>query len=143
MKELKVRIKNLIEQRERIRLQYNKDSVLTVGSISESSVDKIFLEKTLLHVEKNIADPNFGVKALANALSMSRKQLHRKLRALINISPNRYIRKIRLNRAKQLLVQRVGNITEIAYKVGFSSSSYFTKCYKEEFDKVPSESENL
>ena len=94
-------------------------------------------------MEKNIADPNFGVKALANVLSMSRKQLHRKLRALIDISPNRYIRKIRLNRAKQLLVQKVGNVTEIAYKVGFSSSSYFTKCYKEEFDKVPSESENL
>ena len=143
MKELKVRIKNLIEQRERIRLQYNKDSVLTVGSITESSVDKIFLEKSLLLVEKNISDPNFGVKELANVLSMSRKQLHRKLRALINISPNRYIRKIKLNRAKQLLIQKVGNITEIAYKVGFSSSSYFTKCYKEEFDKVPSESENL
>jgi len=86
--------------------------------------------------------PNFGVKELAEKLSMSRKQLHRKLRALIDITPSKYIRTIRLNRAKKLLIQKTGNITEIAYKVGFSSSSYFTKCYKEEFDTVPSDLEN-
>ncbi|MCH7495939.1 MAG: helix-turn-helix domain-containing protein [Candidatus Marinimicrobia bacterium] len=62
---------------------------------------------------------------------------------VINVSPSRYIRKIRLGRAKQLLVQKVGNVTETAYKVCFGNSSYFTKCYKEEFDKVRLESENL
>ena len=62
---------------------------------------------------------------------------------VINVSPSRYIRKIRLDRAKQLLVRKDGNVTETAYKVAFSSSSYFTKCYKEEFDKVRLESENV
>jgi len=124
LKELKIRMKNLIQQRERIRLQYSKDSALAVGSISENSVDRIFLDKARSVVENNMSYPNFGVKELAEKLSMSRKQLHRKLRALIDITPSKYIRTIRLNRAKKLLIQKTGNITEIAYKVGFSSSKY-------------------
>ena len=120
-------------------MQYNKDSVLAIGNIDGNSVDKIFLDKARLLLEDNLSIPNFGVKDLAEKLSMSRKQLHRKLRALIDITPSKYIRTIRLYKARNLLLQKAGNVTEIAYKVGFSSSSYFTKCYKEEFEKVPSD----
>ena len=70
---------------------------------------------------------------------MSRTQLHRKLRGVIGKSPSQYVRSVRLNRAKEMIKEQQGNISEIAYSVGFSSPAYFTKCFKDEFDYPPSE----
>ena len=70
---------------------------------------------------------------------MSRSQLHRKLKALSGKSASRYIRSVRLARAKTMIIDQKGNISEIAYSVGFSSPAYFTKCFKDEYGYPPSD----
>jgi AraC-like DNA-binding protein len=85
-----------------------------------------------------MSDENFGVAELSKEVYMSRTHLHHKLRALINQSPSEFIRTVRLNRAAQLLRQHSGNVTEIAYSVGFTNPSYFTRCFKNQFDQLPS-----
>jgi AraC-like DNA-binding protein len=79
------------------------------------------------------------VEQLAREIGMSRSQIHRKMVALTNQSPNQFIRVFRLNRAKDLILKQVATTSEIAYQVGFSSPSYFTKCFREEFGHTPSE----
>ncbi|HLP59461.1 MAG TPA: AraC family transcriptional regulator, partial [Candidatus Deferrimicrobium sp.] len=90
-------------------------------------------------IEKDLSDPNFGVDQLAVALDMSRPTLYRKMLALTGHSPNKFIQAYRLKRSVNLLKSHYGNITEVAYKVGFSSSAYFTKCFKETFHQLPSD----
>ena len=86
-----------------------------------------------------MSNERFGVEQLSDELGMSRSQLHRKLTALIDQSPNQFIRSFRLQRAHDLLKQKAATASEIAYQVGFSSPSYFTKCFHEQFGYTPSE----
>ena len=105
-------------------------------SISHSS-DLEFIQKLSKVVEANLADENFGVKELAQKTRLSRTQLHRKLKSINNQSVSQFIREIRLNRAKEMLQEDEGTVSEIAYKVGFGSPSYFIKCFKEYFGYPP------
>jgi len=110
------------------------------------SSDSEFLNKLSRVVEANLADENFGVKELAQKTRLSRTQLHRKLKSINNQSVSQFIREVRLNKAKEMLQQDIGTVSEIAYKVGFGSPSYFIKCFHEFFGyppgvvlKIPSE----
>ena len=85
-----------------------------------------------------MSDETFSVEVLGAAVNMSRSQLHRKLTALCNQAPNAVIRRMRLQRGKALLENGAGTISEITYEVGFSSPSYFTKCFQDEFGMPPS-----
>ncbi|WP_340114001.1 helix-turn-helix domain-containing protein [Maribellus mangrovi] len=105
-------------------------------SLSFSS-DSEFIKKLSRVVEENLADENFGVKELAQKTKLSRTQLHRKLKSINNQSVSQFIREIRLNKAKELLQQELGTVSEIAYQVGFGSPSYFIKCFKEYFGYPP------
>ena len=78
------------------------------------------------------------MEELGKKLYMSRASLYRKIQALTGGSPNHFIRNYRLKRAAQLLKENFGNVTEVAFEVGFSSSAYFTKCFKEQFQQLPS-----
>jgi len=95
--------------------------------------------KNIRLVLENIADPDLNVEKLSADLAVSRRQLHRKMVAITGDSPNRFIRTVRLNRAAELLKNKSGNVTEIAYEVGFNNLSYFAKSFKEEFGILPSE----
>jgi transcriptional regulator GlxA family with amidase domain len=86
-----------------------------------------------------MGDETFSVENLARDVAMSYSQLHRKLTALLNQSPNHVIRSIRLQRAKDLIERDAGTISEIAYTVGFGSPAYLTKCFHEQFGIVPSQ----
>jgi len=101
------------------------------------SSDSEFITKLSKVVEANLADENFGVKELARKTKISRTQLHRKIKSINNQSVSQFIREIRLNRAKELLQQDLGTVSEIAYKVGFGSPSYFIKCFHEYFGYPP------
>ena len=90
-------------------------------------------------VERHIDDSSFSVDTLGQQIGMSRSQVHRKLKALTNQSSTTFIRNYRLHRAADLLKQEAGNVTEIAYQVGFSSQTYFTQCFTELFGVAPSE----
>jgi signal transduction histidine kinase/DNA-binding response OmpR family regulator len=138
-KELLARIKNLIDSRARLREKYKKEGVLRPKDVAVNSVDEQFLNRMVSVVESNMGNELFGVEQLSNALGMSRSQLHRKLAALIDQGPNQFIRTFRLQRAHDLLKQKAATASEIAYQVGFSSPSYFTKCFHEQFGYTPSE----
>ncbi len=136
--ELSLRFKNLIENRERLRNFYLGHPLPDV-KVKHSERELKFIEKLEKFVEKNIMDENLSVEDLSEEASMSSSQLNRKLKALLNLTPNHFIRKFRLHRARTLIQNREGNISEICYKVGFSSPAYFTKCFSEEFQILPSE----
>ena len=140
-KELQVRIKNLIEQRRKLRERFIRKLGAGIKLPAESitSIDQQFMKKVLEVVEKHIADADFSVDKFSREMAMSRVQLHRKLKALTGPSANRFLRTIRLNRAAELLAKKGANVTEAAYDSGFNNMSYFAKCFQEQFGVSPSE----
>ncbi len=137
--ELLVRAKNLIEQRRKLREKFSRNIFLQPRDITISSYDQRFLQRAMNIVEQNIPDPDFHVDHFCKAVGMSRTQLHRKLRSLTNQSTTEFIRSLRLRRAAILLEKHYGNVTEIAYEVGFNKPSYFTECFRKQFGQLPSE----
>jgi DNA-binding response OmpR family regulator len=138
-KELLARAKNLIELRRTLREKFSVAQPLKPGEIAVTSLDDAFLQKVKAVVERKMENENFSVEELASEVAMSRMQLHRKLTALTNQSASEFIRYLRLHRAKQMLEQNGGNVSEVAYSVGFGSPAHFAKCFKEQFGVVPSE----
>ena len=102
-------------------------------------MDEKFLERARKVIEKNIGDCNFDVNSFYPEMGMSRMQLFRKLKALLNQTPGELIRNLRLQRAAQLIRQNYGNVAEVTYEVGFNNLSYFAKCFKEKYGLLPSE----
>jgi signal transduction histidine kinase/DNA-binding NarL/FixJ family response regulator len=137
-KVLSIRIKNLIDLRRQLQLKIQRKRMLLPAEISVSSMDEAFLKELQDIVEKNLADPDFDIEHLCKGLYMGRSTLYRKVEALTGETPNQFIQSYRLERAAQLLKANFGNITEVAFEVGFSSSAYFTKCFKEKFHRLPS-----
>lgn len=143
---LLLRMRNLIEQCN--RLEAEKESYLTKSGIdtiseknnpSQPSADSIFLSRAIKLVEENLDLPGYSVEQLSRDLCMDRTGLYRKLITLLDKSPSLFIRQIRLQKAAQLILEEKLSITEIAEKVGFSSSSYLSKCFQEMFGCRPSE----
>ncbi|UCE05468.1 MAG: response regulator, partial [bacterium] len=139
IKELKVRIRNLIDQRWQLRMRFNRKQGLKPEEIATTSVDEKFLRKALAIIEQKMSDPDFSVQEFAKEIALSRVQLHRKLRSLTGQSTTEFIRVVRLNRAAQLLKQNHESVTQIAYLVGFNSSSYFSRSFYKHFGVSPSE----
>lgn len=137
--ELRLRIRNLLHNRELWRKRFDQPGLLDPSPVEIPSREQAFLQQAKEIIEENLGDESFSVEQLSRALALDRTQLFRKLRALTGQNPSRFIRTIRLKRAKQLLEGKVGTAAEIAFMVGFSSSSYFSKCFKEEFGKTPGE----
>ncbi len=137
--ELQVRVKNLILNRKKLQKRFAKSTLISPREIAITSMEQQFLEKLIEHIEKNIGDENFGVEQLAQAVHLSRSQLHRKMISITDQTPSLFLRKYRLERAKQLLEKGAGRVADIAFQVGFSSPSYFTKCYVEAFGQTPKE----
>ncbi|ELR69591.1 hypothetical protein C900_04816 [Fulvivirga imtechensis AK7] len=139
VEELKVRVKNLMEQRKMLRERYQKEIRVLPGNVTVNSMDEQFLKKALAVVERSMSDPDFGIDHLLDALNTSRTHLHRKLKAITGQSASEFIRTIRLKRAAQLLEKDSNVISQIGYEVGFNDHSYFTKCFKKYFNMSPSE----
>jgi DNA-binding response OmpR family regulator/two-component sensor histidine kinase len=137
--ELLVRIKNLIEQRRKLHDKFLTELTVRPEEITVSSMDKSFLTKAIEIVEKNITDEQFDTTKLAAEIGMSRGHLNVKLRALTGFASREFIRALRLKRAAQLIEQRSGTVSEIAYEVGFNSLSHFSKAFRESFGLLPSE----
>lgn len=108
--------------------------------MSDSSIRSEFLSKTKSIIQDRMSDEHFGVSELADAVNMSRSNLLRKLKKQTGKSASQYIRKIRLDKAKELLEESEMSVSEISYEIGFSNSSYFIKCFREEFGFPPGES---
>ena len=139
VRELQVRVKNLIRQRQKLRERFSRDITLHPQDIAVTSADERFLKRVMAVVEQHIADSGFDIQTMAREVGLSRMQLHRKLCALTDQSPSEFIRVMRLKRAAQLLEQKAGNVTEIAYEVGFNNIAYFAKRFRELYGLSPSE----
>ncbi len=137
--ELRIRVKNLIEQRRRLRERFRRELVIQPSEVTVTSMDEAFLQKVMAAVEAHIDDPAFETDDLAREAGVSRRHLNRKLRALTGQSVREFIRTLRLKRAAQLLQRQSGTVTEIAYEVGFQSIAHFAKIFREEFGVAPSE----
>ena len=99
----------------------------------------MFMDKFKAIVEENIDQPELNVEYLGQQLGLSRVQLYRKIKSLTNYAPNELIRIIRLKRAEQFILNTEKSITEISYDTGFSSPSYFSKCFKDYFNESPTD----
>jgi ligand-binding sensor domain-containing protein/signal transduction histidine kinase/DNA-binding response OmpR family regulator len=102
-----------------------------------TTLDNEFIKNILNYINENISETELSVEVLASKVFLSRSQLYRKIKTLTGVSVNEFIRNVRLEKAKELIELGNDNITEISYKVGFSSPSYFTKCYKEKYGHLP------
>ena len=107
---------------------------------SEGTRENAFISRFKKVIEERMTDSELSVETIGSELGLSRVQLYRKVKALTGSSPVDLLRKARLNKAQQLLQTTDLSVSEIAYQVGFTSPSYFTKCYKDEYGKVPGES---
>ncbi|MDP4208881.1 MAG: two-component regulator propeller domain-containing protein [Bacteroidota bacterium] len=133
------RIKNLIEQRRKLRMLFSKDTNLDFSSVATNKVDSQFLEKLTQHIETNLENPDFDPSMLAEKMAMSRMQLYRKVAALTNQTVLNLIRTIRLNKAAELLISSNMQIAEIADAVGYTEASNFTKSFIRQFNQTPSQ----
>ena len=138
-KELRIRIKNLIDSRRELRERFSSNSIIKPGEISVTPHDASFMEMLLKIVEKNIDNTAFSVGDLGREVAMSPSQIHRKLKATVNMPANHFIRSVRMHRAMDLLRKEAGNISEISYMVGYDDPGYFTKSFRTFFDKLPSD----
>ena len=137
--ELKVRIKNLIEQRKRLHEYFRKHGVIELEESKITSIDKKFLEKIFNVITKNISNSSFNVKTLSEELSISYSVLHKKIASLTGELPVELIRRVRLNKAAELIEKGFGNINEIALETGFNNPAYFSECFKKQFGVPPSQ----
>ena len=145
-KELQIRIKNLILQRQKLREKFVADfwkgdqsPTIQIPAADLNPMDRSFLQKALDTVAEHLSDPEFNVNRFSREMAMSRQQMHRKIRALVNQSATEFIRVIRLKKAALFLAQKSASVSEIAYDVGFNSPSYFTKSFHRYFGISPSE----
>jgi len=138
-RELFTRIKNLLEQRKRLRDKYNKnlDGSTDISKLNEADTE--FINKALELIEKNLDKTSFGTEQLAKELFVSRTQLHRKIQAITEQAPGEFIRTIKLKRAARLLLNGKLSVTQVAYEIGFSSPAQFTRAFTKQFNCVPSE----
>jgi signal transduction histidine kinase/DNA-binding response OmpR family regulator len=139
MKEFKLLVKNLIEQRKKLRERFSRDVRLEPRDIAITSADEKFLNRALGIIETHMGDFDFEVNIFQKEMAMSRMQLFRKIKALTNLSPTEFIRTIRLKRAVKLIEQSFGNMAQISYEIGFNNPSYFAKCFKEMYGCQPSD----
>lgn len=132
---LLVRLRNLISGHKRLQQFFGDKLALSKESVSD--VDKDFAERFRRLIEENMGDSSLSVEDLGSKMGLSRVQLYRKIKALTNYSPVELLRIARLKKAASLLASSDMTIAEITYEVGFTSPSYFTKCYKEYFGENP------
>jgi len=136
---LSARIKNLIDIRSQLQENLRREMTLKPTKTSISTIDREFLKDLQTVLDRNISEPDFNVDQLCKKLYMSHTTLYRKINALSGETPNEFIRSYRLKKGAELLKKNFGTILEVALEVGFSSGTYFTRCFKEKFHQLPSE----
>ena len=139
---LEARVHNLINTRNNLISKFKKDIILSPKKLTITSTDEVFLKKCIQIIEENITDPTFNVDIFTKQMNMSRSVVYRKIKALTNQSITEFIRTIKLKKAGQLIKETKMHISEIAYEVGFSDLKYFRKCFKSQFNELPSNYRN-
>jgi signal transduction histidine kinase/ligand-binding sensor domain-containing protein/DNA-binding response OmpR family regulator len=146
--ELSIRVKNLIEQRKRLRELWNRQftQLPTAAPVAEpqqvapaNPLDAKFLQRVTQAIEAHLSDADLRIEQLEKEIGMSHANFNRKLKALTDQSPSEFLRHYRLQRAAQILLQGGNNVSEVAYQVGFTHLSYFTRSFRQLYQLSPSE----
>jgi DNA-binding response OmpR family regulator len=138
-RELRARVSNLIASRRKLQEQRRRPVTVHAETIDVESSDDQLVQRVTQIIEAEMEDENFSVEALAQKTGLSRGHLHRRLRTALDETPTALIRRLRLERAAQLLSGRAGSVSEIAYGVGFKSVSHFSRCFRAQYG-VPASS---
>lgn len=140
---VKIKIIHLLQERQKLRerlLEKLRDNKLLLSEPEKvESIDDAFLRKFAEQIEAVYADPEYNVEKLSEILGLSRGHLHRKIKELTGTAPVEFLRTYRLNKATQLLRQNAYTVSEVAYRTGFSSPAYFSKCFKAVYGVTPTE----
>ena len=137
--ELKIRVKNLIDQRQHLRERFGRDILTPLKDVTITSADERFLTRAVDIIGENLINSELGPDFLATRLGLSRSQLHRKLKAIVDLSTTEFIRTIRLRRAAELINNNFGSMAEIAYEVGFNNPAHFSRYFRSQFGCSPHE----
>ena len=138
-KELKIRIKNILDSRRKLWQKFQKNILVNPKEITITSIDEQFLNRAIDIVEKHMDDPDFDPQGFAREIGMSRTALYSKIKSLTGSSVRDFIVTIRLKRAGQLLKKSGLTVTEITFEVGFKNPSHFAKAFKQQFGVLPSD----
>jgi ABC-type sugar transport system substrate-binding protein/DNA-binding response OmpR family regulator/nitrogen-specific signal transduction histidine kinase len=136
---LKARIKNLIENRKNMKNAFHQQFLTLESKEILNETDKFFIENLKSLIEKNLTDANLNIEDLGQEIGLSRTQLYRKVKSITGYAPVELLKIIRLKKAYALLSATELNISEIAYETGFTSPSYFAKCFREHYFETPTE----
>lgn len=140
---VKIKIIHLLQERQKLRerlLEKLRDNKLLLSEPEKvESIDDAFLRKFAEQIEAVYADPEYNVEKLSETLGLSRGHLHRKIKELTGTAPVEFLRTYRLNKATQLLRLNAYTVSEVAYRTGFSSPAYFSKCFKAVYGVTPTE----
>ena len=137
VEELKLIVRNRINEIRRLRDRFSKEITLEPRKIAITSLDEKFLTKVLGIIEEHMHEEAFSLDDLSREVGYSSMHLYRKIKALSGQTPGVFLKTIRLKRAAELLAKNSDNVNQVAYSVGFSSPSYFNKCFKEQFGVTP------
>ncbi len=136
---VKATVAQLIAERKKLQLRYSQELVLRPVDIVINSVEEKFIGKLQVVLDKNLSNADYSSEDFANEIGMSRMQLHRKLKSLLGVTATEFLRNERLKVGVELLKKGNGNISDVAYAVGFNDVSYFSKCFKEMYNCTPKE----
>lgn len=139
---LKAQILRLISFRQAVYSRYLKENSLIPKDTMTNHLDEEFMKKVMVFIEENLTNIDLSVDQLANCVSLSKVQTYRKVKAISGLSIVEFIRTVRLKKASQLILEGRLNFSEIAFETGFSTPSYFSKCFHDHFGKTPSEFAN-
>jgi YesN/AraC family two-component response regulator len=138
---VKTRIQNILANRKILR-EYFLNKVRfepETTSVSDNNLDNLFIEKAISLVNNNIQNQDFGIEMMVDELNMSQSTLFRKIKALTGLSLTGFIRSLKLKHAAKLILQSDMKLSQIAFEVGFNDYKYFTKCFQQQFECLPSE----
>jgi AraC-like DNA-binding protein len=136
---LKLKVKNLIEGRKKLRERFVKEFNLSPKELAVNTADERFLEILIEGVEKNMKNSDFGIEFLGKEVKMTRGHLYRKVKAMTGMTASEFVRFVRLRYAANLLKNSLLNINEICYEIGFQDPNYYRKCFKKMYGASPSE----
>lgn len=136
---LKAQLRNLLKKREKQQKTYASTPLSDLHSAVHNKLDEEFMNKCTDIILNNIEDSEFSVSTLAQELGMSRTSVFTKIKGIIGMTPNDFIKITRLKKACRMMVEGEYRVTEIGFLVGFSSSSYFAKCFQKQFGMLPTE----
>lgn len=134
---LKLNLRNLLQSRENMRQKFSQQVSLQPQNITVSTIDHAFMNKVIQCIEDRMADQDFSVPELSAQIGMSQPVLYKKIRAITDLSVNDFIKSIRLKKAAVLCSQKIYNISEVSYLVGFNDPKYFSREFRKQYGQTP------